>query len=237
MNSFSFPVSDLIAGYVQSYDAAKKCVVLKTTDGREYAVTLTDTTYAEVVRNLGESFHDATGRIGELCHEGNYLFAYGTHYPEAENKFEAKHIVFNAEQPEEYRFEEQDWWINQVKQLGEFYLKSQFGDGPIDYSKYRTNLDLSGDKNGNTRQETDTISRLVYGFASAYLMTGDDRFLEAAEKGTEYLRQHFRFEDAKTGTACWYHAIDIKSDGSVQKVCIVALASARIRGSPVMRYV
>jgi mannose/cellobiose epimerase-like protein (N-acyl-D-glucosamine 2-epimerase family)/anti-anti-sigma regulatory factor len=218
MNSFSFSVSDLIAGYVQSFDAASQTFVLKTSDGREFSVTLTPTVFAEVVRNLGESFHDATGRIHELLEEGNYLFVYGTFYPEAQTKFEAKHIVFTGEKPEEFRFEEQDWWINQVRQLGEFYLKSQFGDGPIDYAKYRTNLDLSGDKNGNTRQETDTISRLVYGFASAYLMTGDERFLEAAEKGTEYLRAHFRFEDAKTGTACWYHAIDIKPDGTVQKV-------------------
>ena len=31
--------------------------------------------------------------------------------------------------------------------------------------------------------------------ASAYLLTGEDRFLEAAEKGTEYLREHMRFYD------------------------------------------
>ena len=47
-----------------------------------------------------------------------------------------------------------------------------------------------GTKTQSGRQETDTISRLVYGFASAYLLTGEDRYLEAAENGTEYLREH-----------------------------------------------
>ena len=53
----------------------------------------------------------------------------------------------------------------------------------------------AGAKRGDVRQETDTISRLVYGFATAYMMTGDERYLEGAEKGTEYLRDHMRYYD------------------------------------------
>ena len=45
----------------------------------------------------------------------------------------------------------------------------------IDYRNYRTTDHARGHQDGSaTRQETDTISRLVYGFASAYLMTGED---------------------------------------------------------------
>ncbi|MCA8909526.1 MAG: AGE family epimerase/isomerase, partial [Rhodospirillaceae bacterium] len=65
---------------------------------------------------------------------------------------------------------------------------------------------------------TDTISRLVYGFASAFLLTGNDRYLEAAEKGTEYLRKHMRFADAGEDICYWYHAIDVKEDGGEQKI-------------------
>jgi hypothetical protein len=37
----------------------------------------------------------------------------------------------------------------------------------IDYRNYRTTITLTGEKpKDNYRQETDTISRLVYGFAS-----------------------------------------------------------------------
>ncbi len=81
---------------------------------------------------------------------------------------------------------------------------------PIDYKNYRTTIQLTGEKEAdNYRQETDTISRLVYGFASAYLLTGDDRYLEGAEKGTEYLREHMRFYDMDENIVYWYHGIDV----------------------------
>jgi anti-anti-sigma factor len=218
MNDQNFTVSDLIAGYVTSFDG-QNTFGLRTSDGRDYRATLTPTVFAEIVRNLGEDFQNATDEIRDLLVEGRYVFVYGIFYPDGkERTFEAKHIVFLGHGPDEFRFEEQDWWINQVRQLGDFYLQAEFGNGPIDYSKYRTNLGLEGEAEKSTRQETDTISRLVYGFASAYLMTGDDRYLEAAEKGTEYLRKHLRFEDKKNDVTYWYHGVDIKPSGKLQKI-------------------
>ena len=91
--------------------------------------------------------------------------------------------------------------------------KAQFRGQEIDYDNYRTTIKLTGEKaTDNYRQETDTISRLVYGFASAYLLTGDDRYLEGAEKGTEYLRDHMRFYDADENIVYWYHGIDVHGD-------------------------
>jgi hypothetical protein len=54
MVSSSFTFSDLIAGYVTAADANAGTFGLKTTDGREFQVKLTDATYAEMTRNLGE---------------------------------------------------------------------------------------------------------------------------------------------------------------------------------------
>ncbi len=62
------------------------------------------------------------------------------------------------------------------------------------------------------RQENDTISRLVYGLATAYLLTGEDRFLHAAESGTEYLREHMRGINEAEGIVYWYHGIDISGN-------------------------
>lgn len=218
MNNLNFTVSDMIAGYVTRFDG-QDTFELRTTDNREYRVTLTPTVFAEYVRNLGEDFKNATDDIKSLLVEGRYLFVYGTFYPESDGtKFEAKHMVFVGHTPDEYCFEQQDWWINQVRQLGDFYLKAEFGDGPIDFTHYRTNIGLEGEQEASTRQETDTISRLVYGFASAYMMTDDERYLEAAEKGTEYLRKHLRFQDKKNGTTYWYHAVEIQPDGEYQKI-------------------
>ena len=41
------------------------------------------------------------------------------------------------------------------------------------------------------------------------MLTGDDRFLEAAERGTEYLREHMRFYDKDENIVYWYHGIDV----------------------------
>ncbi len=117
----------------------------------------------------------------------------------------------------DFVFERPNWWIHQVKEVADFYLRAQWPDGDIDYREYRTRLTLEGDKLPGTRQETDTISRLVYGMATAYMLTGEDRFLEAAEKGTDYLRDHMRTVDAAEGVAYWVHGID-RSGGKEKKI-------------------
>ncbi len=222
MNNMVFSFSDLIAGYVTNFNGGKGdfgTFRLKTSDGREFEVALTSNTYAELVRNLGEPYYDCTSQMQSMLVPEQFVFAYGIFYPEAlQHYFEAKHLVFVGRKPGEYPFERPNWWVKQIRNLANFYLKSEFEDYDIDYHKYRTQLNLSGAKAGTTRQETDTISRLVYGFATAYMLTGEDRYLEAAEKGTKYLREHMRFLDESEGICYWYHAVDIKPNGSEQKI-------------------
>jgi mannose/cellobiose epimerase-like protein (N-acyl-D-glucosamine 2-epimerase family) len=164
------------------------------------------------VRNLSEPYYDCTGQMRTMLTPGRYLFTYGTFYPKRNGHvFEAQFLIFLGRRPGEYVFERQDWWIDQIQALGAFYLRAQFGTENIDYNNYRTTIRLTGEKPvDNYRQETDTISRLVYGFATAYLLTGDDRFLEGAEKGTEYLREHMRFYDRDEKIVYWYHGIDVR---------------------------
>lgn len=220
MSQSTFTFSDLVAGYVTSVSEDFHQFGLRTSDGRDFSVKTTPTLFAEIVRNLGEDYKDATGGLSELLTEGQLLFVYGVFYPDSSNncEIEAKHIVAPGTSPDAYRFEEQDWWINQVRELADYYLEHEFGGGPIEYEDYRTNLDISGDKSSSGRQETDTISRLVYGFASAYLMTGEERYLEAADKGTEYLRENLRFRDHENDTTYWYHAVDVQPNGSKHKI-------------------
>jgi mannose/cellobiose epimerase-like protein (N-acyl-D-glucosamine 2-epimerase family) len=170
--------------------------------------------FAKIVRNLGEPYMDCTGEIDSLLVPGIYLFVYGTHYPEkAGHMFEAQEINFLERTTDKVRFEEPDWWQKQAKSIAEFFINAQFGgEKSIDYANYRTLISLGGQKPGSVRQETDTISRLVYGFASTYMLTGEDKFLEAAEKGTAYLRDHMRFYDPDENIVYWYHGIDITGD-------------------------
>ncbi|MAT38372.1 MAG: N-acyl-D-glucosamine 2-epimerase [Ectothiorhodospiraceae bacterium] len=184
---------------------------MKTSDGREYKVRLKGNSYAQMIRNLGEPYHDCTGQMRSMIEPDRHLYVYGIFYPEAgDATFEAQFLLFDGRRTGEFVFERQDWWINQIRQLGDFYLNAQFGDQPVDYRNYRTTISLTGERpRDHFRQETDTISRLVYGFASAFLLTGDDRYLEGAEKGTEYLRDHMRFYDLDENIIYWYHGIDV----------------------------
>lgn len=213
MNKIQFTFSDTIAGYVTTANKDTQTFGLKTSDGREFEIAITDTTYAEVIRNLDEPFQDPGGPLIDLLSPGRYLFAYGIFYPEGDDlKFEAKHLIFVCYLTDEYRFEAQDWWIRQIRSLAEFYYNAQFPDGNVDFNNYRTHLTLEGQKIESTRQETDTISRMIYGFASAYMLTGEDRYLEVAQKGTDYLREHMRAIDKDEDIVYWYHAMDVQGN-------------------------
>lgn len=210
MDRVDFTFSDLVAGYVQSFDPTTDSYVVVTPGGKEVAISIGANCYAEMVRNLGEGWQDA-GDMRAALQPGKFVFSYGIFYPEDKLKFEAKHLVFLGRNVDEWRFEAQDWWVRQVRQICDFYLNAQFPDGHVDFSQYRTQLTVEGTKVGDAlRQETDTISRMVYGFATAYLLTGEDKYLEGAEKGTEYLRDHLRFIDHKEDIVYWYHAVDVK---------------------------
>jgi mannose/cellobiose epimerase-like protein (N-acyl-D-glucosamine 2-epimerase family) len=212
-----FTFSDTIAGYVSAYDSKAGTFSLRTSDGRELDVHLTPNTYAKYSYNLEEQYRDATGNMSSLLAlNRQFVFAYGTFYPGTNGNgvFEAQSLVFPGKGPGMYRHEEPDWWINQSRSIGNSYLKWQFGypAEEIDYRKYRTILHLAGAKKGDYLQETDTISRMVYGLATAYMLTGEDQFLEGAEKGTQYLRDHMRFYDQDENIVYWYHGIKVEGD-------------------------
>jgi mannose/cellobiose epimerase-like protein (N-acyl-D-glucosamine 2-epimerase family) len=211
MNEIQFPFSDTVAGYVQAFDEAADSFVLKTPGGRRTQVGFAKSTYAWIANNLEEPRQWCTEQMRGMLVPGRFVFVYGIYYPEGGGfTFEAQYLVFVGRKAGEFHFEKQDWWVKQVASLGEFYLKAQFPSGKVDYDDYRTTITLNGEKaKDNYRQETDTISRLVYGFATAYMMTGDERFLEGAERGTEYLRDHMRFLDVDEDIVYWYHGIDV----------------------------
>ncbi len=211
-----FTFSDTIAGYVTEYKPDERWFSLETSDGRPFKVNMTPSLYARTTRNLTEGYQDASGQMNELLStKGQHIFVYGTFYPgqeTSENVFEGQWIIFPGHKPGEYRHEEPNWWIEQIRSLGTSYLKWQF-DYPkerINYNNYRTMLNLAGTKHGDYLQETDTISRMVYGLASAYMLTGQDEFLEGAELGTEYLREHMRFFDQDDDLIYWYHGLKVE---------------------------
>lgn len=212
--------SDTIAGYVTAFDAGRRAFTMTTSDGREFEVGLSTNCGARLINNLGEPYMDATGQLAKLLEKGRHLFVYGTFYPQGSGQvFEAQMIHVQGKKADQFRYEEPDWWINQAKNIADFFVRAQFGsEEDIDFRRYRTSIGLSGGKTGAVRQETDTISRLVYGFASTYLLTGEDKYLEGAEKGTQYLRDHMKFYDVDENVAYWYHGVDLTAEGRHHKV-------------------
>jgi mannose/cellobiose epimerase-like protein (N-acyl-D-glucosamine 2-epimerase family)/putative intracellular protease/amidase len=209
--------ADLVAGYVTRYDAGSGVIELRTSDGFPVRARLTSNLSAEFLRNLGDPRIDASAHLPELLTPGRQLFVHGLFYPD-DDVFEAKRLVLLGRRADEYNFEKPDWWVRQVAELARFYRRAQFGDdGPVDFADYRTVLRLGGDKADHHVQETDTISRLVYGMSSAYMLTGDEDFLQVAEQGTQYLRDHMRFVDRDDDVVYWYHGIDVR-DGTEQKL-------------------
>jgi uncharacterized protein YyaL (SSP411 family) len=58
---------------------------------------------------------------------------------------------------------------------------------------------------------------MVDGMASAYMLTGKDEFLEAAENGKEFLRDKMPVIDTNTGLIYWYHG-QVSVGGQEQKL-------------------
>src|SRR5262249_14970956 len=102
--------------------------------------------------------------------------------------------------------------------LARFYRGAQFGGAPgPDLADYPTVLRLGGAKTDHHVQETDTISRLVYGMASAYLLCRDQSYLDVATPRTHYLREHNRLQGRDHDVVYWYHGIDVR-DGVESKL-------------------
>ncbi|MBV9729271.1 MAG: AGE family epimerase/isomerase [Pseudonocardiales bacterium] len=208
MNDYSSTRSDTIAGYITDYNTGAGTFDLVTAHDRPYRVHADELTVAEFLRNLGQPYVDASGHLTDMLVPGRYVIVYGIFYPNLEGDvFVAKHMHLLGRGAEDFNFEEPGWWTSQLNQIAAFYRRAQFGDGPVDYGEYRTNIHLGGRKTDSHVQETDTISRMIYGMASAYLLTGNDRYLEIAEKGTEYLRRHLRFVDNDNDVVYWYHGL------------------------------
>ncbi|WP_026416411.1 AGE family epimerase/isomerase [Actinomadura oligospora] len=203
--------SDLVAGYVVERTGNR--LLLRTQDGRHVTVRLTEVTYAQVARNLGEPYADATGRLDEFLLPGRFVFAYGPVRTGADGvDFQGTQLTFVQDKAGEYVFDRAGWWVDQLRELGGFYRRAQFGAAEIDFREYRTELRLGGAKTQRHVQETDTLSRLVYGMATAYMLTGEEDFLDVATRGTDYLRAHMRFVDADADVTYWYHGIDVEGD-------------------------
>jgi hypothetical protein len=216
-----------IVGTVVKRDAERRTFTVRTRGGTEFEAHIRPTTWFDTVTNL-----DRLGRqrlsldrqeavlagaerkqpleehvvVGDLIAvEGVLLVNGGAH------RYDALTVHLLKSHLGYYQFEHTFWWKGQIEAMGDKWLDNLFGDKRTyqldDFSAlYRTTLGIEGAPTTDDTQEMATLSRLIYGLASAYLLGGDERYFLAAKAGVEYQREAFRSYSADGRFCLWAHA-------------------------------
>lgn len=219
-----FSASVTLMGTITAIQAEKGTFDLKCRSGDEFTVSIGRETNFAVLKNLDglnrdrvpkpEGFNDKdpAQKVRKYIRLGRLVVLYGIYLEDKEKaQFDARTVHILNSEDGEYLFEETHWWLNQISCLADTWLQDMFGDKPNyqlninDYTLYRTNLGIAGEPTDNTIQECATLSRLTYGFSSAYLLTGCERYLHAARAGVEYQRETFRSLSHDGKYCFWAH--------------------------------
>jgi mannose/cellobiose epimerase-like protein (N-acyl-D-glucosamine 2-epimerase family) len=208
--------SETIYGEIQALKLEQRLLVVRTLNHQELTIVLLPQIWAHELVNLGQPAKPLEDFNSALV-PGRWLMLrciiYGS---EQSLVLEAHELVLTARDPVERLAHHPSWWRSQIIELADFYLRHLFGSSEqpkLDYSRYRTSLSLDGDALADGRQESAVLSRLVYGFATAFLMTGRPVYLEAAQAGSTYLAEHFCQKDAEDGFTYWVHGLEFQQDG------------------------
>lgn len=201
-----------IAGLVTSVDGGALKFSVRARSDDLFDINVGVTTYYQVVSNLDGLNRDraeppaAMNRgdnpvafdLLKYVKEGCLTFVEGIRSENgAEERFEARTVYLMHSLPGKYLFEETHWWLVQISQMADRWLDNLF-DVRRNYeisdfaALYRTNLNITGAPTNDSIQECATLSRLIYGLSSAYLLTGAERYYLAAKAGVDYQREAFR---------------------------------------------
>ena len=112
-------------------------------------------------------------------------------------RFDARTVTLLTSANGRFVFEDTHWWLTQISHFADSWLDDLFHDRRSyqtdDFAQlYRTNLNILGLPTDDTTQECATLARLIYGLSSCYLITGGERYLQAARAGVKYQRETFR---------------------------------------------
>ena len=207
-----FTQSTTLLGTVSHADTPNACFTLRCRSGDSFLVYVDPETAFGVLRNIDgvsrdrvpapPDFHPEQGpseRVRKYIRDGDLIFVQGTVMVHGDQKrFDAHTVTLMHAQPGKYLFEEEThWWLTQISSLADEWLDDLFGErrayGVADFAElYRTNLNIMGQPTDDNVQECATLSRLIYGLSSAYLLTGKERYVDAAKAGVRYQRETFR---------------------------------------------
>jgi mannose/cellobiose epimerase-like protein (N-acyl-D-glucosamine 2-epimerase family) len=184
---------------------------------------------------IPEGYQDTPqDRIRRYIHTDWLVSTYGIYQEhDGQTRFDAREVWLFQSENGNYLFEETHWWIGQITALADQWLFNLFGTaGEFDYSKYQTNLTFIGSPTPNPLQECATLARLIYGLSSAYIMTGNRRYYDAARAGVEYQRVNFRTESHDGSFVVWAHAYDAERERLASRKIIPSLFEDDLNAIP-----
>ena len=200
---------DRVQGVVVEAAPQQKRLVIKMPGGKTQTLSVANNAWLHSLRQLDERQRLIDPKAVDGLPIGSWLAASGLIYSDSPELL-AKEVSFIGEKEQSLVIEQPDWWSSQAREVAEFWVRTQFGSGEVgEASGYRTAITKSGEKRPDSvnLQETDTISRLIYGLSSAYLMNGNPRVLRAAAELVRYQRERLRVESADGRTVSWLHAL------------------------------
>lgn len=210
-----------LQGTVTSVNPEQHQCVLRLRSGDSVTLHLgTETTFS-VLTNIDNVSHDRVPAGPDV--EGDELARKAARYLRphdvifvralrlehaGQERYDARGIFLLHSQPQRFLFEDQQWWITQTLHMANAWLDDLFGDSrnyrEDDFARlYRTNLNIYGGSTDDNLQAMATLSRLIYGLSSSYLLTGDDRFRKAAAAGIEFQRSSFRLQGNDGQSCLW----------------------------------
>lgn len=230
-----FTKSMSLMGTVTDVNPADASFTLRCRSGDSLPVRATSQTTFDVLRNIDglnrdrvphPSNYNPQGGLSELVRQyivvNNLVIVQGVYLEHEDYQgFQAISVTLMHSQPGRYLFEDSHWWLTQIARFADEWLDDLFGDRRTyqldDFAGlYRTNLNIFGQPLFDDQvQECATLSRLIYGLSSAYLLTGNDRYLVAARAGVHYQRGTFR-SLSHDGERCFWSYGKRKRDRGAQ---------------------
>jgi mannose/cellobiose epimerase-like protein (N-acyl-D-glucosamine 2-epimerase family) len=218
---FDLNVQLPLMGTVMSVDVNARCFTLRTRGGTEFVVSLHDTTWVDSLTNL-----DRLGRkrereglspptvatLEQWVRKGDLIAVEGVLHVDGEHRrYDALTVHVLLSHSNQYLFEHTYWWKSQLECMANKWLDVLFGEKRTyaldDFAAlYRTTLSIEGAPTDDHTQEMATLSRLIYGLSSAYLIGGDERYFQAARAGVQFQREAFRSYSTDGRYCLWLHA-------------------------------
>ncbi|MGA7933565.1 MAG: hypothetical protein WCA35_08460 [Kovacikia sp.] len=204
-----FTLSTTLMGRVTEVQPEDSAFCIQCNSGTEFRVLVGKETQFQFLKNLDgmnrdrypvpEGFDGTPSKFITRYIRLNYLVVLEGIYQEDkdESYFNARQIHVLQSQDGQYLFENNMWWLTQISRLADTWLGFLFPNKTTyeidDFRLYQTKLNITGLPTDDNLQECATLSRLIYGLSSAYLLTGCERYLSAARAGVNYQRETFRY--------------------------------------------